>query len=81
MWYVYLLRCNKDKSLYCGSTNDLSERERKHNSGSGSKYVTSRGGGTIIYSEPFGTKSEALKREATIKNLSKNEKEALLLNS
>jgi putative endonuclease len=77
MYYVYLLRC-KDNSLYCGITNDLAAREQAHNSGTGSKYVLSRGGGSVIYSEQYQTKSEALQREAAIKSLSKAEKEKLV---
>lgn len=71
-----MLRC-KDGSFYCGITNDLAKRELAHNSGKGSKYVYSRGGGTIIYSEVFNSKSEALKREAEIKKLPRNKKEQL----
>lgn len=66
MFYFYILRC-KDGTLYCGSTNDLKHREMLHNSGRGSKYVRSRGGGKIIYSERFRTLSRVLKREAQVK--------------
>jgi putative endonuclease len=53
--------------LYCGSTNDLKHREMLHNSGKGSKYVRSRGGGSIIYSEKFKSKGKALRREIEVK--------------
>jgi len=66
MYYFYIFRC-KDGSLYSGSTNDLKNRESLHNQGKGSKYVKSRGGGRLIYSEKFRSKSRALKREAEIK--------------
>jgi putative endonuclease len=66
MFYFYILKC-KDGSLYCGSTNDLKQRELLHNSGRGSKYVRSRGGGKIIYSEKFRTLGKALKREVEVK--------------
>jgi putative endonuclease len=78
MYYVYLLRCKKDNSLYCGITNDLAAREKAHNAGTGSKYVFSHGGGTIVYAEQLETKSEALQREAAIKKLSKQQKEQLV---
>lgn len=48
-----------------------------HNQGKGSKYVKSRGGGTIIYSERFRTLSRALKREAEVKNYNREEKISL----
>lgn len=77
MFYFYVLRC-KDGTLYCGSTKDIENRENLHNSGRGSKYVHSRGGGVIIYSEEFGTLSGALKREAEVKKWSRYKKEALI---
>jgi putative endonuclease len=73
MFYVYILQC-KDSSLYCGSTNDLKQRELLHNSGKGSKYVRSRGGGRIVYSEKFKIWGKALSREAEVKKLTRQEK-------
>ncbi len=77
MFYFYFLRC-KDGSLYAGSTNNLLQRERLHNTGKGSVYVRSRGGGVIVYSEEFETKSEALRREAMVKRFAKHKKERLI---
>jgi putative endonuclease len=78
MFYFYLLRC-KDDSLYSGSTGDIKHREELHNAGSGSKYVRSRGGGRIVYTEKFRTRSKAMRREAEIKRKSKTFKENLLV--
>ena len=33
MWYVYILRSNKDGLFYVGSTNDLKRRITDHNTG------------------------------------------------
>lgn len=66
MHYFYIFHC-KDGTLYSGSTKNLIEREKKHNSGTGAKYIRSRGGGKIIYSEKFPSKSLALKREIEVK--------------
>lgn len=76
MPFFYLARCS-DNSLYSGACVDLTEREEKHNSGKGSKYVRSRLPVKIIYSEKFQTMSEALKREAQVKRFTKAQKEAL----
>lgn len=73
MYYFYILEC-ADKTLYCGSTNDLKKREMMHNSGKGSKYVHARGGGKIIYSERFRSVGKALKREAEVKKMSRAKK-------
>lgn len=66
MYYFYILEC-KDGSLYCGSTNDLANRSKLHNSGKGSVYVRTHGGGTIIYSENFKTIGDAMRREIEVK--------------
>jgi putative endonuclease len=76
--YFYLARCS-DGSLYSGSCADLTEREEKHNAGKGAKYTRSRLPITFVYSEKFETKSEAMKREAAVKKLKKNEKEDIVL--
>lgn len=76
-FYCYILRC-KDGTLYTGITDNIAKRETAHNNGSGSKYVHSRGGGKIVYSETLKTKSRALKREAAIKKLSRENKEFLI---
>lgn len=77
MHYFYIFLC-KDKSLYCGSTNNLKQRELLHNTGKGAKYTRSRGGGKIIYSERFKTKSKALKREAEVKKFTRLKKLELI---
>jgi putative endonuclease len=78
MFYFYLLRC-KDGSLYSGSTRDIKHREELHNTGNGSKYVRSKGGGRIVYTEKFRTRSKAMHREAEIKRKDKAFKENLVL--
>jgi putative endonuclease len=80
MFYFYILKC-KDGTLYSGSTKELKEREAKHNSGRGSKYVTAHGGGKIVYSEKFRKWGKALSREAEIKKLSRIKKLELIKKS
>ncbi len=77
MYYTYILQC-ADNTLYCGYTTDLEEREKTHNSGKGAKYTKPRLPVKIVYSESFATKSEALKREAAIKKLSRENKLKLI---
>jgi putative endonuclease len=73
MYYFYILKCI-DGSLYCGSAKNLADREAAHNSGRGSAYVRSRGGGKIIYSEKFRSWGKALRREAEVKKWPRNKK-------
>ena len=75
--YFYLARCNDD-SLYAGTCMDPADRERKHNDGTGAKYTRSRQPVKIVYIEEFATRSEARKREAEVKRMSKQQKEQLL---
>lgn len=72
-----MVRC-ADNSLYAGYTTDLAARVETHNSGKGAKYTRSRLPVTLAYYEEFDTKSEALKREAALKRLTKEKKEKLV---
>lgn len=76
-WFVYMLRC-RDDSLYTGYTNDVKRREQVHNTGKGAKYTKSRLPVKLVYWEEFQEKSDALKREWAIKQLTKAQKEALI---
>lgn len=78
MWYLYILRCG-DGSLYTGITTDVEKRFQTHQSGKGAKYTRGRGPLEIVYREECGDHSRALKRELAIKALTRQEKEALLL--
>ncbi len=75
--YTYILRCS-DGSLYTGWTNDLQKRLQSHQSGRGGKYTKSHRPVTLVHSETFDTKEEAMRREWQIKQLTKAQKEALV---
>ena len=71
--YAYLLKCS-DGSLYAGWTNDPERRLKAHNSGTASKYTRSRRPVEMVYLEEFETKSEAMKREAALKMMTREQK-------
>jgi putative endonuclease len=73
MWYVYLLMCF-DNTIYTGITNNLERRISQHNRGKGAKYTRGRGPVVLIKSFVLPTKSEALKLEHKIKQMSREEK-------
>ncbi|WP_027400360.1 GIY-YIG nuclease family protein [Anaerovorax odorimutans] len=75
--YVYLLRC-KDGTLYGGWTNDLQSRIKAHNDGKGAKYTRGRRPVTLVYSESFDTKEEAMKMEWKIKHMARAKKIKLI---
>ncbi|MFA5388357.1 MAG: GIY-YIG nuclease family protein [Candidatus Omnitrophota bacterium] len=77
MWYLYIVKC-KDSSLYTGISKNVKDRVLAHNNGKGSKYTRNRKPVELIYTEEFGTKSEALKREIGIKKLSAKNKDRLV---
>ena len=77
MWYLYILRC-KDNSLYTGITTDVEKRLEAHRSGKGAKYTRGRGPLELVYREECGDHSDALRREAEIKRLPRDEKLKLI---
>lgn len=79
MFYVYILRC-ADSSFYCGYTNDVEKRLKKHKSGKGAKYTRSRLPLELVFVEKYDNKSDALKRECEIKRLTRIQKEKLVKN-
>lgn len=76
-WYVYMLRCGDD-SLYTGYTDDVQRRLKTHQSGKGAKYTRSRLPVTLAYQESLPDKSAALRREAAIKRLTRQQKLELI---
>lgn len=79
MWTVYILLC-ADGSLYTGITNDMSKRLAQHKNGTGAKYTRGRGPLKIVYREDQPNRAEALKREAAIKKMPREEKLKLQTN-
>jgi putative endonuclease len=75
-WYVYIVKC-RDKTLYTGVTNNLKRRIHDHNSGIACRYTKYRWPVKLIHSQEYPTKSQALKREAYIKGLTRAKKLAL----
>jgi len=76
-WYTYIVECS-DSTLYTGITNDLQRRVEEHNNDEkGAKYTRSRRPVKLVYSEGFASRSEAAKREASIKSMGVEEKREL----
>ena len=75
-WVLYILQCG-DGTLYTGITDNFPRRFAMHCSGKGAKYTRGRGPLTLRYREPCADHSQALKREAAVKKLTRPEKLAL----
>lgn len=76
-YHVYILRCGDD-SLYTGSTNDVAKRLAMHQSGKGAKYTRAHLPVELAYEETLSDRSAALRREAQIKQLTRQKKLALI---
>lgn len=76
--FVYILECS-DKTLYTGWTVNLEKRIREHNSSKGgARYTRGRRPVRLVYFEACRSVSDALKREAGIKKLSRAQKLLLI---
>ncbi len=71
--FVYMIQC-ADGTIYTGWTTDLDGRMIAHNSGTGAKYTRGRGPVSLLYSEAFESKGDALRREQQIKKLTRKKK-------
>jgi uncharacterized protein (TIGR02453 family) len=76
-WFVYIARCG-DGSLYTGVTTDPDRRESLHNAGRGAAYTGSRLPVRLVYREPATDRGAALRREASIKRMTRKEKESVV---
>lgn len=76
---VYILRTSAD-TLYIGQTNNLARRLKEHNSknGRGAKYTRCFESCSLVYSEIYPTRSEAMKREFELKKLTRLKKDELI---
>ncbi|MHB1296805.1 MAG: GIY-YIG nuclease family protein [Anaerolineae bacterium] len=75
-YYTYILRCS-DGSLYTGWTTDPVRRLAVHNAGRGSRYTRARRPVTLLYLEAHASRGEAMRRERTIKRMSRAHKLSL----
>jgi putative endonuclease len=76
-WTVYIIE-TEDGKLYTGITNDLERRFEAHKNQKGARFFHFSGPQKILFKESHPNRSEASKREAMIKRLSRAEKLALI---
>lgn len=74
VWYLYVLECMADNSLYTGITNDLKKRLKAHSNGTGAKYTKGRGPFIIKYVWFKSSRSEASKQEYEFKKNTREQK-------
>lgn len=76
MHYIYIVECS-DGTYYTGYTNNIEKRITAHNEGKGAKYTRGRTPVILRHLETYDTKSEAMSREYTIKQLPRKQKQNL----
>ena len=76
-WFVYVVSC-RDGSLYTGISTDVEARIARHNDGRGARYTRARRPVQLLYVERKRSRSNALRREAAIKCLSRAQKMELV---
>lgn len=79
-WYLYLVR-TRHNTLYTGIATDVMRRLREHTEGrnASSRYLRGRGPLQLAYEVNIGCRSTALRVEYAVKQLSRRDKEALIL--
>jgi len=76
-WFIYLIRC-QNGHLYTGISTDVARRFTEHQRGKGAKYLRGKGPLELVYQQKIGTRSAALKAEATVKKMPKKDKENMI---
>ena len=76
-YYVYMILC-EDESFYTGYTRDVDERMKLHFRGKGARYTRMHKPQKLVYVEQFTSRSEAMKRERTVKTMGRRQKLELI---
>jgi len=78
-WHVYILEC-ADATLYTGIARDLEKRLRQHHGEAtgGPRYTRGRRPVRLVWHDTAPDRSTALKREAAIKKMRRDEKLRLI---
>jgi putative endonuclease len=71
-FYIYIIQSEIDQSYYKGFSENYIERLKQHNDG-WSKYTSRKKPWKLVYVELFESRSEALKREKTLKKYSRSQ--------
>ena len=76
-FWAYILNC-ADDTFYTGHTDNLEKRVSEHNYGEQRGYTYTRRPVSLVWSEAFPTREEALAAEFQIKPWNRKKKQALI---
>ncbi|MCA6220574.1 MULTISPECIES: GIY-YIG nuclease family protein [Photorhabdus] len=77
-WVLYLLK-TKSGMLYTGITTNIHRRFAQHENGKGAKSLRGKGPLQLVFSSHAGNRSSASQLEYQVKQLSKQQKERLVI--
>lgn len=77
-WFVYIIQSTVNGKLYTGITVDLLARLYAHNAGKGAKATRAGRPWLMVYQARVESKGDALREEARIKKLTRDQKLTLL---
>ncbi len=77
-WSLYIIRTAHNQ-LYTGITTNVARRLNQHQSGKGAKALRGKGELRLAFSQPLGDRSLALRLEYRIKQLTRAQKERLII--
>ena len=77
-WSLYIIRTAHNQ-LYTGITTNVARRLNLHQSGKGAKALRGKGELRLAFSQPLGDRSLALRLEYRIKQLTRAQKERLII--
>lgn len=76
-WEVYIIEADNGK-FYTGISNDLDKRFHNHQKGKGARFFRFSAPKKVLYREIQPNRSSALRREASLKKLTRAEKISLM---
>ena len=76
-FFVYIVQCSRG-TYYTGYTIDLDNRIKKHNDGTGAKYLKGKGPVKLVYVREYRYFKNAFNAEIRIKKLPREKKEELV---
>ena len=65
---VYILKSERDESLYVGQTNNLPRRLEQHNNPKAKSYTAKRGPWLLVHCEQHADRKAAMARERFLKS-------------
>ena len=76
-FFLYMVRCSNG-TYYTGSTKDLENRIKVHNSGHGAKYLRGKIPVELVYLKEYKYYKNVLRAERNLKKLTRKRKEELI---